>query len=316
MKIVFVYSGPHPVHKEFAKSVTNEFYCSYTNKMFRLPILKNIDALIRSFFLKKAEVYLCEGGTDLLTAFPKKMVNKNVEIIALVASSYGIIGVTNPLSKIIMKHLLNKCDGVIAVSDYIKDELKKEGIKIPIKVVNPFLDYERFSKISANLTNNNFLYIGRNHPERNIKNLINVFRILSCKLTIVGNGFYEKKDENIEFHGPTKNIEMYLANHTFFIDLSLFAPYPVAVLEAMASGCIPIVSKNCGNKELLEKNGLRELIIYEDDPKEIAKKIEKLVRKDIKWRENVSKKVKIIAKEKNKERQVLQFKKTIKEFLK
>ncbi|MEM3369376.1 MAG: glycosyltransferase family 4 protein [Candidatus Micrarchaeia archaeon] len=315
--ICFIYSGPHPVHEAFAKTVCNKFYPSFTYKKYRLPFLKNIDAILRGFLLPYADIYLCESGTDLLVAIPRKILNPKIKIIALVASSYGIMGRTNILSKSLMKIILNKCDGIIAVSAYIKNKLRSEGIKINIKVVNPFLDVDRFSKIKARLDNKRFLYIGRNHPERNIKFLIRVFKNLPYKLTIVGNGFEKREfSNNIHFEAATRNIEKYLIKNTFYIDLSMFAPYPVAVLEAIAAGEIPILSKDCGNSEILKKVGESELVINNYDSKLVAEKIEKIVKKPIKWRKKIVFKLKRRVLRLNKNRQCKLFKKTFNEMIK
>jgi glycosyltransferase involved in cell wall biosynthesis len=272
-----------------------------------LPLLKNIDALIRSLFLPKADVYLCEGGTDILTVLPRKILNPKIKIICIIASSYGVIGVTNPISKFIMRILINKCDGAIAVSDYIRNSLRHERINIPIEIVEPYVDIERFRKVNVNLTTNNFLYIGRNHYERNISFLKEIFKENKYQLTLIGNGFKNKRIKNIIERSATKNIEKYMKLNTFFIDLSLFAPFPVAVLEAMSAGMVPIVSINCGNEYLVRKVD-PELVIDEYEKNIVLKRINKILKKPIKWRKEISNNVRKVVKHLTKENQCKLFK--------
>jgi len=110
------------------------------------------------------------------------------------------------------------------------------------------------------------LFLGRLHPKKQAIELVREWRALGLAddqtLTIAGWGDAEYENElrqtidsatNVEFvgplHGEAKNAA--LANARFFILPSLSEGLPMAVLEAIQHGCIPIITSECRLPELL-----------------------------------------------------------------
>ena len=95
------------------------------------------------------------------------------------------------------------------------------------------------------------------------------------------------------------------------MSLARIDPAGVAVLEAMSSGLVPVVSRGVGNSYIVEKIN-KNLVV--SDQSEVQKIIKKLWT-DKKFLKNASQKSIIIAKQYNKEKSINLFKKTIYKFI-
>lgn len=84
--------------------------------------------------------------------------------------------------------------------------------------------------------------------------------------------------DRVVFAGPTKSPEMYHAAADVFLLASLYEPFGLVVIEAMATGLPVVVSASAGVAELIQ-DGVNGLLIDDpDDAAEIAAALETLVR--------------------------------------
>jgi len=110
------------------------------------------------------------------------------------------------------------------------------------------------------------IFLGRLHPVKQVKELVGAWRALGLSdeetLTIAGWGGPEYEAEVRETAGAAANISfagsLYgeakssaLSRARFFILPSLREGLPMAVLEAIQHGCIPIITPECSLPELL-----------------------------------------------------------------
>jgi glycosyltransferase involved in cell wall biosynthesis len=95
-----------------------------------------------------------------------------------------------------------------------------------------------------------------------------------------------------------------------------FDSCPVTVFEAMASGLIPIITKNVGESDILDDNGLECLILENNQPEIIAEKILEIGDHDEQWKKNISLHCREISSEYNKESQSKEFKRVFNELIK
>jgi len=150
------------------------------------------------------------------------------------------------------------------VAEAIKNELK-EGASNFVDLIPNFLSFEVQESACLRKKKKTILYVGRIHPEKGLAILIRAFNLLDTdwKLRIVGpweiqdggggNDYYKSlmeisKSSQITFVGPIYDT---LKLNNEYADASLFV-YPsvaekgetfgLAPLEAMAWGCVPIVS--------------------------------------------------------------------------
>ncbi|MEG2061871.1 MAG: glycosyltransferase family 4 protein [Alistipes sp.] len=118
----------------------------------------------------------------------------------------------------------------------------------------------------------NFLYVGRLSPEKNLEFLIKVFNGLpNYTLNIIGFGPLEQElkaiaGSNIVFHGAVDNKDLYKhyqANDVFTLP-SISEPWGLVVEEALNNGLPVIVSDRvgCGEEIIDASNGL--VFVYND----------------------------------------------------
>lgn len=168
-----------------------------------------------------------------------------------------------------------------AVAEAILKELSKAPQKQIVVIPNP-LPFENLPLLSMETKERIILYVGRIHPEKGLELLINAFTRFNIewKLVIAGPSDVQAGgggsqyldslkrlavDKNIEFSGP-----IYDANklNELYRKSSLFV-YPsvaeqgetfgLAPLEAMAWGCVPIVSGLACFRDFIN-NGINGLV--------------------------------------------------------
>ncbi len=131
-----------------------------------------------------------------------------------------------------------------------------------------------------------FLYVGQLIQRKNVSALIEAFNIVSQErnnicLIIIGGGDQSAalkkvaQSENIHFTGPLPSEEVYryYSIADFICIPSIKDPYPLVMNEGMSFGCVPVVSRNCGNSIDLLTPDDKFIIMNPNDRKEIALKI-------------------------------------------
>jgi glycosyltransferase involved in cell wall biosynthesis len=106
-----------------------------------------------------------------------------------------------------------------------------------------------------------FIYIGNLIPLKRVDKIISAFIELpfeNCSLMIIGDGPEEEKlkrlardDERIVFKGRVENrkIGQYLSKSHYLVLASIKEMWGLVINEALASGTIPLISKNVGCKD-------------------------------------------------------------------
>lgn len=189
------------------------------------------------------------------------------------------------------RKVLNKAIATVANAKGLAD-LSEKADPTPVMVIPNGVDTTFFTenkkKISPSHTQ--FLFVGRFHPQKNLKCLLEQFKKLKYKskkkftLHLVGNGPLEQdlkklaKNLDIEnelvWHGWMNKTELKELHQTsdIFINPSHYEGLPNAVLEAMASGLTIIVSDVPGNNDLIVKDCGYTYPI--DSPSELYLKLE------------------------------------------
>ncbi len=240
--------------------------------------------------------------------YKKLFQKKNLKIIC---TSHGsdIFALQNSLMKKIKKWTLNNVDKLTVVSNAIKEEVGKLGVKkdLPIEVISMGVDTELFNpneydqkiKERYNIKGPFLLFVGRLVENKGVKYLIDAMsgvirRYPKIKLLIVGFGSLEDElkaqvknlnlEKNIIFTGAIPNYELpkYYATADIFIGPSIITEgggregLPVTYLEAMASGCIVLGTDLSGNKDVI-KEGVNGYFIKQKNSKDIEDKISKVL---------------------------------------
>ncbi|GAB3930943.1 glycosyltransferase family 4 protein [Larkinella terrae] len=180
--------------------------------------------------------------------------------------------------------LYHKCAKIRTPSAFVAEAVRKElpgAVHNKIVTIPSPLPFNPRLKINSALKKPVILYVGRIHPEKGLDLLINAFKQTSQKYRLqlvgpweisAGGGGKEYLDSlrqlagdaAVDFVGPVFNIEVL---NGFYIDAPIFI-YPsiaengetfgLAPLEAMAWGCVPIVSNLACFQDFIfqDENGL------------------------------------------------------------
>lgn len=196
---------------------------------------------------------------------------------------------------------------IIAVSQEIKNELLKSGIKesrievvlnaVQTDIDNNLLAQDRYNKRQLlNISEKDFVlgYVGRLSKEKGIQYLIEAAEILNesdipIKVLIIGDG-PEKKDSEclvrqkglegkVSFTGFQTNVKSWIPAMDVFVLPSLIEGTPMALLEAMAYG-IPVVASDVGGVPQIIDSGKEGILVSPGKPEEIAAGITRLYNDD------------------------------------
>ena len=111
---------------------------------------------------------------------------------------------------------------------------------------------------------NYLLYVGSGFQRKGLETLLSALALSSpWKLIVVGKDKQQKHyqrlcerlgiEDRVQFAGMQKQVQNYYAACDLLVHPALYDPAPNVVLEAMAIGRAVLVSRNCGNHELVEK---------------------------------------------------------------
>ncbi len=254
----------------------------YSWKWFK----ENPAAAVRSVekISRFTEKYLQENKTDILNvqhitySLASAKVAKNDFGLPVVVTSHGTCIYQNHDDPIVMDCLNGYVDKVISVSYFLKKYIeKKSKIKAKnIEVIHSGVDCKQFktSNHSTLLQKKHgkfVLFYGRIEKEKGSLMLIDIAKNLpdNIKLVIIGKGKDSaellegiktaKLSKKIEYLGfvMTGEFEKYVASAEVVIVPSVFEdPFPLAPLEAIASGTPVVVSKRGGMTELENFKGV------------------------------------------------------------
>jgi len=201
------------------------------------------------------------------------------------------------------KYALRLCEMVIAVSDGIRNDLVRSGIKdsrvvvIPNAVVSSFgedqlLTRRRDKRLSLDIAPDDFVVgcLGRLSQEKGVNYLVDALSLIinsvdQVKLLIVGDGperqSLEQKVKNsglenlVVFAGFQEDIEKWLPAFDVFVLPSLTEGTPMALLEAMAMG-VPVIATAVGGVPKVINDRVNGILVSKGQPVEISEKIRML----------------------------------------
>lgn len=212
--------------------------------------------------------------------------------------------IKNFLIKIVMKKALDISNLRIYVSEGVKKSFhrnfkinKSEETVIYNGIGKEFLDTRMHKRTRIEQKKCKIIFIGRVTKVKGVDLLINAIKDLKDKnyniqLTIVGDG---EEKENLErltkelglgneviFVGRQKNVIDWLDDSDIFVYPSVWQEaFGISVVEAMARGCIPIVSDHGGLPEIVDDK-INGYIVRNLSSKSLSKVIKECVDKEIK----------------------------------
>lgn len=173
--------------------------------------------------------------------------------------------------------IIKSADYICSISKFSRDLLKSKA-KVDSIVVYNEIDDEKFREVDGTIIRDKcgisqeepiILYVGRIHPQKNIRTLLQVFRIVKreipdAKLILVGKVIFEDYldqlrgicDESVIFAGyvPDDELPYYYAACDVYATCSLSESFNLPIMEAQRYGK-PVVAFDIGPHKEIVKNG-------------------------------------------------------------
>ncbi len=251
-----------------------EYRESGVKKLSKIPFL----AYSYKEFCQKYDIDLSlsfMNRPNYINALSKSYGNEAVCVISeRIAPSmeYATNSLKDRTNRFLIKTLYPKADMILPNSEGIKADLI-ENFFIPsskIEVINNPIDLEKVEELKNEPCRFDFSYftfinIGRLHPQKNQKLLIEAFYRMNdedSRLIIIGEGelrdelekFIEELElqERVFLLGRDQNPFKYLSRSDAFVLSSDYEGFPNVILEALACN-LPVISTDC-------KSGPREIL--------------------------------------------------------
>jgi len=315
-RILYVYTGNHPVHKAFAETITKN----------SVKYSKSLES--------DYDIYFCEGiYAQLIIMRSVGKLNKNAKIITLFADPrlYYLYKrkqfnqntksiVTMPYIKALFaKKLLRKLDGAICTGSMNYNLFKKWNRKNPAEIIAPYISTKRFKQlfdVKPKLNNNRILYVG-NGPDEYckglgilIKTFIKIKKALpDAELWIYGSHWDKNKFQKVPglyFYGK-KDITFGLRRCSLLVHLGQGEGYGIDVLESMLAGVPVIVSDATGARDAVARIKKDFIVPLNED--EASKRIKDYFSMSFAERKKIGLEFKEEAKKYNKKSSLDNFKK-------
>ncbi|HZX20319.1 MAG TPA: glycosyltransferase family 4 protein [archaeon] len=181
-------------------------------------------------------------------------------------------------------------------------------------------DFELFKKITNNVVlvenginvsdftpgkkqKNSFLFVGRFSKNKRVELLLDAFSKVEAEFSLIIAGvdwenLLKKYREKVSELGLEKKVSFAInpsaeelralyASSEFFVSASQYEGFGLALAEAMASGCIPIVQENEGFSQIL--SGKQGFLADFEDAKKTAAEIEKAMKLSAKEKNELGK---------------------------
>ncbi len=157
------------------------------------------------------------------------------------------------------KFVLRNADTIRVVSEKIKSQVERLGVRATIAVVPVFVDVSRFIKVErVEHVGKNILWIGRLEPEKNPLLAIQVFKEVlkvepTARLQVLGEGSLRSKMSELAAQLPINAVELkgwqdpvaYLGSADVVLSTSVHESWGASIVEALAAG-VPVVAPDVG----------------------------------------------------------------------
>jgi len=264
-------SGSHEVH--VIAGATKHVKCEiggvtvHTIKSVNVPYLFGLLYLpraVRAILRVRPDIIHAQGTQMALTAF----VASKMARIPYIVYGRGEIYVNWIGKGLISRLLFNNASRVIAQTTDMANEMSKYTHK-PVEVVPNGIDTSRFGvlsrskarrKLSLPAEGKAVIAVGRCRPEKNLRVFVEAAKMDNRNTYIlVGDGpeanhLRRQADGRVVFCGHVSNTDIptYLSAADVLVNTSLSEGFPVAILEAMASGLPVVAPRVCGIPEIVE----------------------------------------------------------------
>ena len=202
---------------------------------------------------------------------------------------------SNKLYLFLVKEIFRNCQAVIVLSSLEKESLSRNYQYSSAFILENCIDTSSFLNIKRNkiLSTPTFLFMGRMHESKGLNDIFDAFKYLKkddidFKFLLCGDGplkeyivpqFANMLKDQFEYRGIVsgqKKIDIIQSSDYFLLPSRYGEGLPMALLETMAAGVVPIVTDDASMKNIVknEKNGI---IVEKKNPEDLYQKTKKLI---------------------------------------
>lgn len=256
------------------KTTVTEKLAELESKKINYQVIIGSTHLATIYELKK----LCEEWQpDILVAhgFPEHLLGRRAGLLAkvphLVQVEHNSKERYNIWKLYQTRQLSKSTDRIVAVSKGVAAELSKQNLSAPIQAITNGIDSYRYggaTMLPIIERPYDLIMVGRYAKSKDHVTLIKALHQLKqqniiLNLTLVGSGRERYKNDvnslveryslqsQVNFIEYSSEVDKLLMQHKVFVMSSRFEGLNLAVLEAMASGCVVIGSRAVGVEELI-----------------------------------------------------------------
>ena len=194
------------------------------------------------------------------------------------------------------RKIVEEACAVAAPSEYLLSLMNREMHSEKYVLIPNGLDLEKYRAVGTK-KEKRILLMGRMQESKNFQTVLKAVAVIPDEIwnnwhvDILGDGPYRKTLEDLSetldiqtrvaFHGWIENGSWeqldILKRSAIYISASHFENCPMAVLEAVACGCMPLLSDIQGHRQLFSEEDSDQYFFHADDANELAGKIESLL---------------------------------------
>ncbi len=184
--------------------------------------------------------------------------------------------------------MLRRAKIVVVLSETEKEFIESRWQNLDVRVLENSIALDEIQTRKPETSEKTIIFLGRLHEDKGLREIVKACRVLKSEnfqfnFKCFGAGDAKEKfvsemtnvlGEKFFYGGVVSGAEKWkaLSESDIFLLPSRYEGLPVAMLEAMAAGCIPVVSK-IGSINLVVKDGFNGFLI---EPQNVSQTIEKL----------------------------------------
>lgn len=194
--------------------------------------------------------------------------------------------------KRLCEKMLRRADAVLVLSESERNFIETNWKNLNVKILENAVSIENFEKKKNKTNEKTIIFLGRLHEDKGLREIIETCRVLkneefNFRFRCFGKG--EAKDffvaemskilgEKFYYGGVISGAEKRkeLAESDVFLLPSRYEGLPVALLEAMAAGCVPIVS-NVGSIGSVIEDNISGFLVEPQNIPQLAEKLKAIL---------------------------------------
>ncbi|MEO7673048.1 MAG: glycosyltransferase family 4 protein [Pyrinomonadaceae bacterium] len=190
------------------------------------------------------------------------------------------------------KMLLRISDLIVVLSEVEKESLLKYLPNVQIRVLPNAIPIDAIPEFERLQNGRTIIFLGRLHESKGLREIVQICKRLleqgaDFRFTCYGTGPEQEKftsdmtavlGDKFHFGGVVTGAEKWraLRNADIFLLPSRYEGLPIALLEAMAAGCVPVISAT-GSVSTVVDDGVNGFLIEPDAISDIAEKVSHLL---------------------------------------